>query len=227
MKKTSLALIWFCLASSTMAVEKAELDNRIRALGVKLEAMQQKPDKSIAGENLRKAQGLILLDRTKAGFVFAYKGGSGVALVKDQKTGQWSPAAFLAANEGSLGFQIGGEQSFVVILLMTTNAVQSLTEPRFDFGGEASGTAGDQSAGVGGTVSSAEPPILVYDDRKGLFGGAAIKGGAIGPDEKANSVYYGRFVSMTEILFQNKVKSTEATQELVSKLNGYCRVAKN
>lgn len=227
MKKTILGLLCFCVAMAAMAVEKAELDNRIRALGFKLAAMQQKPDKGIAADNLRKAQGIILLDRTKAGFVFAYQGGSGVAMVKDQKTQQWSPAAFVSANEGSLGFQIGGQQSFVVILLMTTNAAWSLTEPKFDFGGEASGTAGDQSAGVGGTVSSTEVPILVYDDRKGLFGGAAIKGGAIGPDEKANCVYYGQFLSMAEILFQNKVKPSEAALNLAEKLNGYCRPAMN
>jgi len=95
------------LAASAVAVEKAELDSRISTLTAKLVAMQQKPDKRIPAENLRKAQGIALLDRTKAGFLFAYQGGSGIAMVKDPKSGKWGPIAFLAASEASLGFQIG------------------------------------------------------------------------------------------------------------------------
>ena len=93
--------------------------------------MQAKPDKRIPAENLRKALGIILLDRTKAGFIFAYQGGGGLAMVKDAKSGRWSPPAFLTANEASLGVQIGGQQSFVVILLMNTNATHALTESSY------------------------------------------------------------------------------------------------
>src|SRR5262249_10461764 len=77
------------VAASAGAVEKAELDSRIRMLTAKLEDLQQKPNKAIPADNLRKAQGIVLLDRTKAGFIFAYQGGSGVALVRDPKTQQW------------------------------------------------------------------------------------------------------------------------------------------
>src|SRR5215510_16358190 len=121
---------------TAFAIDKAELDNRVRTLTAKFEALQQQPDKAIPAENLRKAPGIILLDRTKAGFLFAYQGGGGVAMARDAKTGKWGPTAFLSANEASLGFQIGGEQNFFVILLMTTNANQLLTGSTFDVGGE-------------------------------------------------------------------------------------------
>ena len=74
------------------AVDQADLDKRIRTLTTKFEEMQAKPDKRIPAENLRKAQGIILLDRTKAGFIFAYQGGGGLAMVKDAKSGQLEPA---------------------------------------------------------------------------------------------------------------------------------------
>jgi SH3 domain-containing YSC84-like protein 1 len=226
MKKISISLLCFGVALSALGLDKAELDQRLQRLTSKLEAMQQKTDKQIPAESLRKARGVILLDRTKAGFIFAYQGGSGVALVKGAKEDEWSPAAFLTANEASLGFQIGGQQSFVVILLMTTNATHALSEAKIDFGGEASGTAGDASAAASGTVSSREEPILVYDDRKGLYGGAAIKGGSIAADENANRIYYDQYVSIDDILFQKKVKPSEAAIKVANKLNSFCKEQK-
>src|SRR6185436_1491829 len=106
--------------------------------------------------------------------IFAYQGGGGVALVKDAKTDKWSPAAFLGASEASLGFQAGGEQAFYAILLMNDDAVRKLTEPQnIEVSGEARGTAGNQSVAEESKVVSAPTPVLVYDDRQGLYGGAA------------------------------------------------------
>jgi lipid-binding SYLF domain-containing protein len=208
---------------SAMAVDKAELDYRIRKLAIKLDALQSKPDKRIPAETLRKAQGIVLLDRTKAGFIFAYQGGSGIALAKDPRTGQWGAPAFLRANEASFGFQIGGQQSFVVILLMNTNAVQSFAEGTFKFGGEASGTAGSAGGGVEGTVSNAEPLMLVYTDREGLYGGAAVKGDAISPDTDADIAYYGQYLTMREILLEHKVQPAPTATELTQKLMQYSK----
>src|SRR5262245_17536401 len=135
MKKVILALITLGLAGSTFGIDKAELNHRIRKLTAKLVVMQRRLDKSIPPETLKKAQGLSLIDRTKAGFIFAYQGGAGVALIKQPNSEQWSPAAFVAANEASLGLQLGGEQGFFVILLMNTNTTRWLTEGKIEFGG--------------------------------------------------------------------------------------------
>ncbi len=82
-----------------------------------LKPWSKKPDKNIPPDVLHRAQGIILLDRTKAGFILAYQGGGGVAMVRDaDRTKAWSPAAFVGASEASLGFQVGGEQGFYVIL---------------------------------------------------------------------------------------------------------------
>jgi lipid-binding SYLF domain-containing protein len=126
MKRMTLGLILAGLAVTAQAIEKGELDDRIRNLTAKFEAMQQNTDKRIPAENLRNAKGILLMERTKAGFLFAYQGGGGVGLVKDPKTDKWGPAGFLGAGEASLGFLVGGQQSFIVVLMMTTNAVQLL-----------------------------------------------------------------------------------------------------
>ena len=205
------------ILSAAGAEDKAALDNRIRKLTAKFEALQEKSDNHIPADKLRAAQGIVLLERTKAGFVFAYQGGSGLGMVKDPKSGDWGPAAFLKANEASLGFQVGGQKSFLVILLMTTEASRFLTDGDINFGGEARGTAGKSSAGAEGDVKST-PSVLVYDDRNGLYGGAALKGGSVSPDDDANTTYYGQYAPLKAILFEKKFKPSEVTKELVAKI---------
>jgi len=90
-----LAGLIFGLAVSGLAADRNDLDQRIRNLADRFEAMQAKPGKGISPEVLRKAQGIILLDGTRAGLLFAYQHASGVAMVKDPRTGQWSPPSFL------------------------------------------------------------------------------------------------------------------------------------
>ncbi|MEW6302590.1 MAG: lipid-binding SYLF domain-containing protein [Verrucomicrobiota bacterium] len=223
MKSFLLGLTLLGFVTSASALDKAQLDYRIRKLTAKFEAMQLKPDKRIPAEYLKQAEGIVLLDRTKAGFIFAYQGGSGVAMVKNGKAKEWSAAAFVEANEASLGFQVGGQQAFVVILLMTTNATQALTESTFEFGGEARGTAGNSSAGEEGKFSSTEHSVLVYIDRSGLYGGAAIKGGALSPDDEANHLYYGKFLTMSKILFDKSLKPTETAVELAKKITEHSK----
>jgi lipid-binding SYLF domain-containing protein len=216
-----LSFLLMGAARTLLADPKTDLDGRIFALTGKFEQLQQQPDKRIPADVLSRAKGIILLDRTRAGFLFAYQGGSGVALAKDPSTGRWGPAAFLTASEASLGFQIGAEQNFFVILLMSSNATHFLTDPNFEFGGEASGTAGDVSAGATGTISDAERPVLIYSNRKGLYGGAAIKGGALAPDENANEIYYGQWLAMKDILFDKKVQATPLATNLAVRIAAY------
>jgi SH3 domain-containing YSC84-like protein 1 len=218
---TTLLLVSFCWGAA--AVEKTELDRRAQMMLVKFESLQSKPDKHIPPEVLRKAKGIILLDRTKAGFIFAYQGGSGIAMVKDKK-GQWSPLAFMKADEASLGFQVGGQQSFFAILLMNEQSAKSLiAQAAFEFGGEARGTAGSTSAGQEADLEDIPRSVMIYDERSGLFGGAAIKGGAIHPDYDANRVYYGPAATMQGILLNHKYKPTEPAAQLAAKIREYSK----
>lgn len=228
MKKIIVCLLAVGFAGSTLALDKAELDHRIRSLTLKFEAMQAKPDKCVPPESLRKAQAIILLDCTKGGLIVGFQGGRGVAMVRDPRTQIWSAPAFLQSNEGSLGFQIGGQQTFSVMLLMHSNAVSRLGEANCDFGGEARGTAGHDSAGAEGVASDNEPWVLMFDDRKGLYGGAVIKGGAVAPDNDANRIYYGQYLTVNEIVIDRKVQPTEAANALVAKIAEYAnRVEKS
>jgi lipid-binding SYLF domain-containing protein len=221
MKQFVTSLLLLSVIGPALGANRGDLDYRIRELTWKLQAMQDKPDKGIPAEALRKAQGIILLDRTKAGFLFAYQGGAGVAMVRDSQSGHWSAPAFLKANEASLGLQIGGQQSFVVILLMNTNAFGLLDQPNFRFGGEARGTAGNATGGVEGSIATTEPLVLAFSDREGLFGGAAIKGDSLSPDTDADIAYYNSYFSTRDILFEHKAQPGAAATELAQKIDQF------
>jgi lipid-binding SYLF domain-containing protein len=222
MRKFILGMLMVGSLAPAFAVTQQELDQRMMKLTAKFDVMQSKSDKRVPADLLAKAKGIILLDRTKAGFIFAYQGGSGVVMVKDA-AGNWSPPAFLSANEASLGFQVGGEQNFYVILLMTTNATAALGESTIDFGGEARGTGGNKSKGREAAFNSREQSVIVYSDRTGVFGAAAIKGGAIGSDTDANVIYYKQAVSMSDILFHNKVTATQTATDLATKISDHAK----
>jgi lipid-binding SYLF domain-containing protein len=220
MKTMMLGLVLFGFISSALAVDRAELDDRIRALTAKFAALQADPDKRVPANVLRKAQGIILLDTTKAGFMFAFQGGDGIAMVRG-KWGNWSPVAFLNRNEASFGFQAGGEQNFYVILLMTTNATHILLKPAIDFGAEAQGTAGNNSSRAEGKIVSPCQSVLVYDDHNGFYGGVSFKNGTLAPNANDNKVYYGQYESMSDILFDGKVERAPSAEALARKIKAY------
>jgi lipid-binding SYLF domain-containing protein len=101
-----------------------------------------------------------------------------------------------------------------------------IADAAFEFGGEARGTAGDSSAGAEGKVDAIDRAVLVYDERHGLFGGAAVKGGAISPDHDANRVYYGGAFTMQEILFDGKLKPTTPATSLAGKISALAKSGK-
>ena len=218
-----LAGLLFGLAVSGLAADRNDLDQRIRKLTDKFEALQAKPDKHIPPELLQQAHGMILLDGTRAGLLFAYQHAGGIAMVKDPHTEQWSPVSFVGANEVSQGLQIGGVHSFRVILIMNVDATWTLANPVIKVGGEASGAAGNATGGTEAVISPVEQPATVYSDSRGLYAGAAIKGGSIWPDTDANLAYYGQPLSAKEILFDAKVKPTAAALELAQKITESCK----
>lgn len=170
MKRIMLGIMLLGLASHALAIERSDLDYRIRLLTAKFEAMQARPETAIPPDVLQNSRGIILLERTKAGLVFAFEGGGGVALVKDDATTTgWSPAAFMGANQVSLGFQAGAEEGFYAIVLMDDSSTRLLTAPNYEYGSEARGTAGDASGGAGSAISPLRPHVLVFSDRSGLY----------------------------------------------------------
>jgi len=206
------------LMATAIAESKDELDERVRKLMAQFDSLQSNPEARIPAEKLSKAAGVIVLDRNKGGFIVGYEKGFGVAMAKDKDTGQWSPFSFMESREGSFGAQIGGKNTFCVILLMGDTARDRLMNPQVSFGGEAVGTGGSTSGGVKDAFSD-EPPVLMFGESKGLYGGATVKGGNVSADDKRNKKYYGQFYSIKDILFDKKVKASPTAVDFAKKID--------
>ena len=215
--RTSASIILILgLASTAFGQSKSELDNRVRKLMAQFDSLQSNPEARIPADKLKSALGVIIMERTKGGFIFGYEQGFGIAMVKNKSS--WSPFAFMDSREGSFGAQIGGKSTFSVVLLMNEGARDMLINPKVDFGGEAAGTGGEDSDGVEGSITE-EDPVLVFGASKGLYGGAVVKGGSVSANDKANENYYGQYYSTKNILFEGKVKASETAAELAKKLS--------
>lgn len=215
-----LAILALGLATTAFAQTQSELDNRVRKLMARFDTLQADSEARIPAEKLKQAKGVILMERTKGGFIVGYEQGFGVAMVRTD--GAWSPLAFMSSHQGSFGAQIGGKNTFSVILLMNDSARNRLINPKVNFGGEAGGTGGSSSGGVGENFTDL-PPVLVFGQAKGLYGGAVVKGGSVSANDKANERYYGRFYSTKEILFEGGVEPSETARALGKKLDEAAR----
>lgn len=130
--------------------------------------------------------------------------GTGVISCRDEA--DWSPPAFVSISGGSLGLQLGGEESDLVLFFMTRRGVESLLDTKFTLGGEAGVAAGPYgSSAETNTDLRFRAEIYAYGRSRGLFAGLSIEGGSLTINQKAIKKYYGSRIWPEEILFEHQV----------------------
>ncbi len=209
----------FLVSSEASAISKKKLNERIGRYNNYLEETMVTPDTEIPTNLLRSCYGIVITRQYKAGFIFGVKGGGGVALKRDIKTGKWSAPTFVANAEGSFGLQIGGQAIDAILLIMNKSGVESLLLTKFKLGVDALIAAGpvgrDAEAKVGPDTA-----FLVYSKAKGFYGGLSFEGGVITQDSGANKKFYGKEVTVKEI-FGNEVDVPKEAQVLIKTLDKY------
>ena len=213
------------LAVPALAESKHKLDARVRDLTDYFEKVQKDAATAVPAEILSKAEGLVVMRTYKAGFIIGVAGGQGVALVKNKTTGKWGPVGFLKGGEGSFGFQAGGQRSDMILVLMNSTGVKVLTDPNLKLGVDVRATVGPKSAGDQANLKTDETPVLVYSDTRGAYGGASLQTGGVFPDSNNNEDYYGKKLTMSEIVVDGKVEPTEAAKLLAGKIEQYAKPA--
>lgn len=141
----------------------------------------------------------------KGGFLVGGRHGNGVMSCHDD-AGAWSPPVFIEIKGVSLGLQIGGQSSDLVLFFMSEKAARSLMTSKFTLGGDASVAAGP----VGKEPQPSADPhleaeILSYARARGLFAGVSLQGSRLAPDQRAIESYYGERIYPEKIVFEHRV----------------------
>src|SRR5579862_2858724 len=221
--KTLKALLLLCaLVPVAFAAGNEKEQERVRDSGDVLKEILNIPD-DIPQDLLDKAECIVVLPSVKKGaFVVGASYGRGVMICRSGQhyTGLWGPPALYALEGGSIGFQLGGQATDFVLLVMNPKGAKSLLSSKVKLGADASAAAGPKgrtAEGATDIVMNAE--ILSYSRNKGLFAGISLEGSTLRSDGGANEKLYGRKLSAKEIIAEHKVGVPPSARELVALLD--------
>ena len=216
-----VAISWPSVTTST-ARAKGDDDTtkRLNAAADVLEEIMAAPDKGIPQDLLDKAACAVVVPNVKKGaFIVGAKYGRGFIMCRNKDGHGWSAPGGVRVEGGSIGFQIGGSETDVVMLLMNQGAIDKLLSSKFTLGGDAS-----VAAGPVGRTSSAETDaqlhaeLLTYSRTRGLFAGVSLQGATLRPDDDANRDMYGKEMSNKDVVLGN-VKPSPTAARLIAELN--------
>jgi lipid-binding SYLF domain-containing protein len=223
MNRKFFAALGSGLLISSMALMGAENDapSRLQAAAQTFSEVMGTPDKAIPQDLLNKAQCVVIVPGLKKGaFIVGAKYGKGFVVCRTGSMG-WSAPAAVRVEGGSFGFQIGGAETDVFMLVMNKSGVNRLLATKFTLGGDASvaaGPVGRETQAQTDAAMTAE--ILTWSRQRGLFAGISLSGATLRPDEDWNRELYGRNISNKEVLTTN-VPAPAAAGELLAELNKY------
>ena len=183
------------------------------------------PDQGIPQELLESVKCIAIIPGdVKFAFIFGGNYGRGLATCR---TGHgWSAPMFVAVEGGSVGYQIGGSSTDLVILFMNDHALQSLLSDKFKIGADASVAAGPVGRhAAADTDVKLKAEILSYSRAKGVFAGVSLDGAVVQADKSGDEAMYGEHVDRHEIL-SGKVAVPESARPLLHEIGEYVHEAK-
>ena len=215
-----LGLVTILAASQAFAQE--DENKRIRVAGDVIKEILNVPE-DIPHDLLNKAECVIVLPSVKK-FAFGVGGsyGRGVMTCRSgaEFSGPWSAPTMMALEGGSFGFQIGGQATDFVLLVMNKRGADSILSSKVKLGGDMSAAAGPVGRNASAEMDIAmQAEILTYSRARGLFAGISLAGSTIRPDNDGNERIYGHGVSAKDIVINSKIRPPASAKSLLSTLN--------
>jgi SH3 domain-containing YSC84-like protein 1 len=211
---------WPRISFAKPADDQKEND-RIRNAGTVLNEVLNVPD-DIPRDLLHKARCVIVLPSVmKAAFVVGGDYGRGVMVCRTGHdfNGAWGAPTMMALEGGSVGLQIGGEATDLVILVMNNRGADSLLHSKVKLGADASVAAGPKGREAqADTDINMRAEMLSYSRSRGVFAGISLEGTTLRPDGEANRRLYGKNVSASAVIQESKVSAPESAHMLVTTL---------
>jgi lipid-binding SYLF domain-containing protein len=195
--------------------------DRLQNAGTVIQEILNIPD-DIPQDLLDKARCVAVMPSVlKAAFVVGGSYGRGAMVCRTGRdfTGPWGAPAMYALEGGSVGFQIGGEATDFVILVMNNRGVDSLLHSKVKLGADASIAAGPKGRTASAdTDAYMRAEMLSYSRARGIFAGVSLQGTTLRPDEDANHRLYGKDASAATIITEPKTETPPEGKTLVTRL---------
>jgi SH3 domain-containing YSC84-like protein 1 len=220
--KVLLVVLMLACVLPLVAEDKEEkVDVRIKQSETVMKEILGMPD-GIPKDLLNKSYCLVIFPSVKkAAFIVGASYGRGLITCRKGRdfSGPWSAPAMFALEAGSVGFQIGGEATDFVLLIMNGAGANSVMSSKVKLGADAAiaaGPVGRDAAAATDVVLTAQ--ILSYSRSKGIFGGVSLEGSTLRSDDGANKTLYGKELSAKDIVRLGKVPPPPAAHGLLALL---------
>jgi len=172
---------------------------------------------------LDKAECVIVIPSVlKAAFVFGGDYGRGGMTCRSGEhfTGKWGAPTMIALEGGSVGFQLGGQATDFVILVMNPRGANAILSSKVKLGADASAAAGPKGRNAeAATDVTLRAEMLTYSRARGLFAGVSLEGSTLRPDNKANENVYHKKMDAIDIVRKGGVPIPPAAQKMISLLD--------
>jgi SH3 domain-containing YSC84-like protein 1 len=212
----------FVLSVAVAAADNEHEADRVKEAGVVMKEIINIPD-NIPKDLMDRAECVIVLPsvmKFAIGIGGSYGRGVMTCRTGAHFTGLWSAPAMYALEGGNIGFQLGGEATDFILLVMNPRGATSLMGSKVKLGADAAAAAGPKGrAAAADTDVAMRAEILSYSRSRGLFAGVSLEGSTLRPDNRANEKLYGRKLSAKEIIRQGKAGAPASAHELLSLLD--------
>ncbi len=220
MISTQMALLLVALPLLASG-DKKEVD-RLENCGMVIKEVMDIPD-NIPEDLINKAECIIVYPSVlKAAFIVGGSYGRGAMTCRSGEhfTGPWSAPTMMALEGGSVGFQIGGQATDFVLLVMNPRGARAILSSKVKLGADASAAAGPKGRTANASTDvTMRAEVLSYSRNRGLFAGISLEGSTVRPDDDGNERIYGKKVEAESIVFKGAVAVPPAAQKMIAYLN--------
>lgn len=224
MRKLLSMGILFALSAAPMLAASAKNEketDRLENAGMVMEEIMNIPD-DIPQDLLDKAECVIVFPSVlKAAFIVGGSYGRGAMVCRSGEhfTGPWGAPSMMALEAGSVGFQLGGQATDFVLLVMNPRGATAILSSKVKLGADMSAAAGPKGRdATAATDVTMRAEILSYSRARGLFAGISLEGSTLRPDNDANEKLYGKKLTATEIIRRGAAPVPASGKKLVSLL---------
>src|SRR6516164_2796250 len=194
-------------------------DKRPENCGLVIKEIMDIPD-DIPQDLIDKAECVIVYPSVlKGAFIVGGSFGRGAMTCRtgEHYTGPWSAPSMMALEGASFGFQLGGQATDFVLLVMNPRGARSILSSKVKLGGDASAAAGPKGRNAeASTDVTLRAEILTYSRARGLFAGVSLAGSTVRPDNSANEKLYKKDLSAQDIVFKGAVPVPPSAQKFIS-----------